>query len=1441
MPTHSLFDLPSLDQILDRDPLIVTPDTPTLDVLSLMRQGLPSRSKVYAHSQLRRFSELSPQPKSCVIVLDKQQVVGILTERDIVHLVAAQRDLASLAVDQVMTASVITLTATEAADLLSVLEQFRQHRIRHLPIVDDRGHLLGVVTQEQIRQVLHPSHLLRLRTVAEVMTPQVIQADPSASVLQVAQLMAAHQLGCIVVTAQIPIAPEADPIPIPVGIITERDIVQLQLQQQALEQLPVEAVMTTPLLTVSPQESLWIAHQQMLVRSVRRLVVVDETGTLQGLITQTDVLHAVDLFAMSNLIQVLQQRLHEQTAQLQQVNQTLQQEILQRQAVEQDLRQAQQALEQRVGIRTAELMQATGSLQQEADERRRIEAELQQREYQWQALFDNALDAIAIADDEGHYLDVNPAACELFGVAREDLLDAKLLDFADSALDTTGVWDAFLTQGRMTGEFRLFRPDGTVRETEFAAVANFLPHHHLSILRDITDRKQAEAKLKESEERFRQFAENSRGVILLRQIDTNEVLYVNPAYETIWGRSCEDLYQNPNAWADALHPEDIPRIQAAYAAASTQGNFNEEYRIIRPDGTIRWVWGRCFPIQNAVGEVYRMAAIAEDITDRKQAEAELHQQLAREKLIAEITQDIRQTLDLDEVLQRTVQRVRDSLQTDRVIVFRFDPNWQGQVVMESVAPGCPSILATTIADPCFSDRYIAPYRQGRISAIAHVEASEIAPCHREMLTSFQVKANLVVPILQGEQLWGLLIAHHCTAPRDWQSKETEFMRQLANQLGIAIQQSELYQQTRRELLERRRMQEALQASEERFRSLSASAPIGIYHTNPDGICLYANARWLEISGLTLTDCLGNGWTQAIHPGDREAIVTAWQNALHHEQEFVGEFRLLTPQGKLRWVSMRSAPMRSATGEILGYVSTQEDITEHRQAEAALRESEQRLQAILDNSPAVIYLLDRHNRHVLANRRYAELLSIPPDRLIGKSIYEFWPPDVAQLLATNHQQVLQTGQLLQTEEQVPHGDHLHTYISLKFPLPNSGRSPEIVCSISTDITEKKQLEKQFYRAQRLESVGTLAGGIAHDLNNVFTPILAIAQLLPLKFKGLDGRTQELLKTLEDCSRRGADLVKQILTFARGTEGNRISLQAGHLLLEVAKIVEQTFPKSIEICRDISPTQLWLVSADPTHLHQVFMNLAVNARDAMPNGGTLTLAAENRYIDAMYARINLDAHAGPYVVITVADTGMGIAQEYLDRIFDPFFTTKEVGKGTGLGLSTVLGIVKNHGGFVKVSSKVGQGTEFQIYLPAIEQTLANPDCEESQLPQGQGELILIVDDEAIVRQTTQTLLEEYGYRTLLAQDGIEAIALFAEHKIEVAAVLIDIMMPNMDGSTAIRALKRLKPQVPILASSGLAANSQLALSAGADTFLPKPYTAQTLLVLLQDLIGREEPES
>jgi len=394
------------------------------------------------------------------------------------------------------------------------------------------------------------------------------------------------------------------------------------------------------------------------------------------------------------------------------------------------------------------------------------------------------------------------------------------------------------------------------------------------------------------------------------------------------------------------------------------------------------------------------------------------------------------------------------------------------------------------------------------------------------------------------------------------------------------------------------------------------------------------------------------------------------------------------------------------------------------------------------------------------------------------------------------------------------------------------NPKAIMIISADITEKRKLEHQALRLQRLESIGTLASGIAHDLNNVLTPLLISVQLLKEKISSQ--KEQELLATLKGNVLRGARLVKQILTFGRGVKGEHAVLKPAQLAQEIKQLVLDTFPKSLEFKIEMDG-DLWPVTGDATQLYQVLLNLCVNARDAMPDGGRLLIRMHNLVLGKAEAGANLEAQPGAFVVMEVADTGVGMTKDVQAQIFEPFFTTKELGKGTGLGLSTCFSIVKNHGGFIQCSSEPGHGSIFKVFLPASPPAVApEPAGAPEPLPPGGGEGVLIVDDEPLIRDFAQLALRNSGYRTLATANGAEAVQLYRDRQPEIAVVVMDMWMPVMDGPTAIAALKAINRQVLIVGSSGLECMGGARTEANLAWFLPKPYTAEALLQVLDQVL-------
>ena len=588
--------------------------------------------------------------------------------------------------------------------------------------------------------------------------------------------------------------------------------------------------------------------------------------------------------------------------------------------------------------------------------------------------------------------------------------------------------------------------------------------------------------------------------------------------------------------------------------------------------------------------------------------------------------------------------------------------------------------------------------------------------------------------------------------------------------------------------------------------------------------IYAMLNWPRSSPPALDEFL------SIFPiGALASIQASLDECAVHGTAFDGEFEVTTCTGLRRWVRVAAEPACAEGGRVGGVHGALQDITSMKLVERRLREQA----ALLDKAQDAIWVLNLDGTVAFWNPS--------AERIYGWTVEEVQSRGARELLFHNlvvfdhcRRAVMEDGEWVgEIEHRTREGKHL-LLVSRWTLVRDEAGQPRSILAINTDITHQKQMEQQFLRAQRMESIGTLAGGIAHDLNNVLAPIMMSIELL--KDSLPDPDDQAVLKTIEVSARRGADMIRQVLSFARGVEGKRHEVSISDVLRDLDQILRETISKNISINASVAP-DLWQVQADPTQLQQVLMNLCVNARDAMPGGGRITISARNMTVDAHYAAANIESRVGAYVKIEVEDNGTGIPPDIQDRVFDPFFTTKPLGEGTGLGLATMLAIVKGHGGFVRLHSEVGQGTRFRIYLPA------DPHAEgaasstlPTAVPRGNGELIMVVDDEAAIRQVTRQTLEAWGYRVIVASNGAEAVALYEQDMAGISLVLTDMMMPVMDGPATIQALRQINPLVKLIGASGLSQNGQLTrdLGSGLEHFLPKPYTAEVMLRLIDAVL-------
>lgn len=1141
----------SLEQAVDREPLIMPPENLVEEAIARMSRTWAT-SCVLAVGQIGISNSPTQFHHSCVLVTASSQVLGILTERAVVRLISSGRSLKGLTLAEVMRSDVITLTLTESANIFTALNLFRRYRIRHLPIVDLDGRPLGLVTQSSLRRALRSADLLKFRTVKEVMS-RAIHTLPTASVLEVAQLMSDYQV------SSVPIVETADgsDLLFPIGIITERDIMQFQLLELNLAAVPARVVMSTPLFLVKPDDSLRDVHQQMNRYLVRRFVVTGDRQELLGIVTQSSLLRAIDLSDLQGSLEILQNS----------VGQT---------------------------------------------EREQINA--------------------------------------------------------------------------------LRRRNRKLRE--------------------------------------------------------------------------------------------------------------------------------------------RISQQASKLQDRDR----------REQLVAQTTLRIRRSLDLESVLKATVDEVRQLIEADRVLVYRFASDGTGIAIAEATSHPQWSVIDRVVRDACFEQAWIEPYQQGHIFAAADVERANLTSCHVEFLKSFQVRANVAIPILlttsnsTADRLWGLLIVHQCSSTRNWQESELELLELLTIQVATAIQQGELYQQAQIELKQRRQAELALRESESRFRNMANTAPVLIWISNTDKLFTFFNQTWLDYTGQNIEEELGTGWTKRLHQVDRERYWQIYYSAFEQREEFTIEYRLQKADGEYGWILDRGVPRFDINHEFAGYIGSCIDISSRKQAEANLREREAQLRTALDAAAMGTWTWEIYTNKVILSERSQSILGCTAEEINTlDAVLERIHPEDRPEIKQRAKQAIEEGELYEVEARVTISDERYRWLTARgHVLLDSEGQPKRMIGVVADITEKKRLAEQTLHHQRLESLGSLAGGVAHDLNNIFTPIMMSVQLLPLTLAQINPRSKELLQMLENNVKRGSALVQQVLSFARGIEGKRGIVQVKHLIEDIKQIATETFPKSIEIKTNIV-SNLLTVMGDATQLHQVLLNLAINARDAMPDGGMLNISAVNLSLDEEYVREHPQAHVGSYVAISVSDTGVGIPSENIAQIFEPFFTTKDDRGGTGLGLATVINIVQNHGGFVDVVSRIGQGTQFNVFIPASE--VAEPDSIESMtIPKGSGELILVADDEATIREITRASLETHDYRVITVNDGIEAVATYVKEQAQIAVVLMNMMMPGMDGMTAIRTLQKINPEVKIVAISGHNFTSKMFRNRNLNikNFLAKPYTTQTLLQIIRDVV-------
>ncbi|MDZ7962160.1 MAG: GAF domain-containing protein [Aulosira sp. DedQUE10] len=861
-----------LKSAIVRDPLIVKLDTLVMDAIAQM-------SGVRAICDATKLDELHLEAKSsCVLVVEDGHLLGIFTERDVVGLCAQQRSLENLAIREVMIHPVVTLHESDFTDLFFAVNLLQQYRIRHVPILDAQDRVIGLLTNESLRQSSRPIDLLRLRLVFEVMLREVICAGPDSSMLAIAQLMTAHRVSSVMIVQ--PGGSQAAPLQIPVGILTEQDIVQFQALGLNLETCLAQMVMSTPIFAVRPDDSLWVVQQIMEQRLIRRLAVTGEQGEILGIVTQTSLLQAFNPLELYKLAEVLEKKV----VQLE----TEKVQLLETRTIE---------LEQQVETRTVALKTKVEQAQLVSDLAMQIRSSLS-----LQTILDTTVEQVRQllgcdrvniwrVEADGQTIVVaestNSSLClmgegvsdtclhqdhtEIYRQGRirvvPDIYTTEMADCHREMLihlqTRAKILVPLLCDGELWGflnatesqHAREWQPEEVELLQALSvhlAIALHQATTHKKLQEQLIERQQASDRLQESEQRYITLNQDLEAKVEERtaelqeretqlqkiserlalslksgaigcwewDIGQNTILWDERMYELYGATKTSDSSVVYDIWAKGLHPDDRSSTETLLQQAVLgQAEYDTEFRVVHPNGSIHFIKANGVVVRDAQGNPQSMIGANFDITQRKQAEKTIRQQVAREQLLREITQRIRQSLDLQTIFDTACQEIRQVIQADRVGIFKLYPESNfddGEFVAESVVEGFPSVVAIRVHDHCFGENYSSLYALGRSYVVDDIYNGGMTTCHTGILAQFQVRANLIMPLLCGTELWGLLCIHQCATTRHWLQSEIDFTQQLANQLAIAIQQANLVEQLQQELAERQQAEAKLTESNQQL-------------------------------------------------------------------------------------------------------------------------------------------------------------------------------------------------------------------------------------------------------------------------------------------------------------------------------------------------------------------------------------------------------------------------------------------------------------------------------------------------------------------------------------------------------------------------------------------------------------------------------------------------
>ncbi len=1077
-------------------------------------------------------------------------------------------------------------------------------------------------------------------------------------------------------------------------------------------------------------------------------------------------------------------------------------------------------------------------------EARAAETALRQREGQLQAMVDQASAGITRVGLDGAIVSANARYAEILGVPPDRIvgLSTEAVSHPDDVEPTRRALEQALREGGSQLEKRYVRPDGSIVWVVISIRALTAPdgtvEDYIAVVVDISGAKAAEAALRESEARFRLMADTAPSPVWLTNAQ-GEVEFVNAALVNFHGRPANEILGH--VWRDAIHPDDITAIDAMQAGRRPgRRPYGFEARFRRSDGAWRWMRVAVNPRFDANGAFMGHVGMSFDVTDTREAIEAMARQERRQSFLLALTDSLRDLTSPDDIMVEVERALGSELRAQRVGYGEVDQE-RGLVTMSRDWTADAVSARGQFPLEEFGPQLISDLAAGRTIRISDVRQDPRTRDALEIFERLETRSLMRAPLIRAGRLRAFLYAHDSRV-REWTDEEISLLQEVAVRTWTEI--------------ERTRAEAEVRESEERFRAIADTAPVLIWVTQQDRTRAFVNQAYVAFHGGTYEAARLLDWRAIIHPDDQERVLRESLSGEAAGQPFSMEARYLRHDGEYRWLKSFSRPRFGAGGELLGFVGVAFDVTDIREAQARLEESENRFRTVADSAPALIWMSDESARTTFANRRYKTFFGIDSDEALDGALKRLAHPDdlpgfeaayarafasrdrFEGVIRVNHPAL---GLRWLRCEGVPRFDgagHFQGYVGANIDVTEAKRAEDDLKRINElleervgeALAEKAKAEADLMHAQRMEAVGRLTGGVAHDFNNLLTVVIGALDMM-LRTPDDAARQKKLGEAALSAARRGERLTHQLLAFSRRQALRPEPTDLNGLIRESEPLLRRALGEAIEFRLKLRRGGA-RVSVDPAQFEAALLNLVVNARDALGDRGRVSIQT---LVCPVGEGEIAGLKAGDYVCVSVSDNGSGMAPEVMERVFEPFFTTKPVGKGTGLGLSQVYGFARQSGGGVRVTSTVGRGTEVRLYLPPLgpveKVEPAAPAADLRVLAAGRR--LLLVEDDPGVSAVAQELLEGLGLEVRSAETAPQALELLGRERFDI--MLTDVVMPGgMTGIELARESARAWPDMRIILTSGYAGEDVDAALADAPwPFVRKPYSGEQLAAVLGDL--------